>query len=271
MNSKEKLRLASLVLGKTREFGAQLVGLADLEALKMEPSARVLPLVAEGVYQPPVSPYGLKPGEVKWPAGGKSVLVFAVPHPKQQPELDWWYGQINPPGNQILKDIADKVKDWLNEHYPTVEAHPLAYHVERGGVFLKEAARLAGLGCIGRNNLLVSGEFGPRIRLRAMILSEKLPPTGPTSFDPCAVCEAPCLKVCPNGAFDRQILTPEATGEKLLPARVGDYSRDKCAEIMLANEAEAEKKLVPDIADEPVEIIKYCRNCEFSCPLGGQA
>lgn len=271
MNSKEKLRLESLLLRKTREAGASLAGIADIEALKKEPSARVLPLVAEGVYQPPASPYGLKQGEVRWPADGKSVLVFAVRHPKAQPELDWWYGQINPPGNQILKDIADQVKIWLNENYPEIKVYPVAYHVERGGVFLKEAARLAGLGCIGRNNLLVSSEFGPRIRLRAMILSADLPPTGPTAFDPCAACEAPCLKVCPNRAFEKQVLTTEATGEKYLPARLGDYSRDKCAEIMMTNEAEAEKKLVREIADEPVEIIKYCRNCEFSCPLGERA
>lgn len=271
MNSKERFQLASRLLRKTREFGAPLVGLADVEALKQEPSARVLPLVAEGLYKPPVSPLGLKPGEVAWPENGRSVLVFAVPHPKERPELDWWYGQINPPGNQILKDIAAKVETWLHENYQGLDVYPVAYHVERGGVFLKEAARLAGLGCIGRNNLLVSSEFGPRVRLRAMILSVALPPTGPTAFDPCRDCEAPCLKVCPNRAFDHQVLTPDATGEKHLPARVGDYSRDKCAEIMLDNEARAEKKLAPEISDEPVEIIKYCRNCEFSCPLGGQA
>ena len=98
-----------------------------------------------------------------------------------------------------------------------------------------------------------------------------LPPTGPTDFDPCRDCEAPCLKACPNQAFDKQVLTQVATGEQHLPARVGDYSRDKCAEMMLENEAQAEKKMVPEISGEPVEIIKYCRNCEFSCPLGGQA
>lgn len=268
MNNREKLKLASLLLQKTKEFGASLSGLADLEALKEEPSAKILSLMPAGVYQPPASPLGLKQGEVRWPTDGKTALVFAVPHPESQPDLDWWYGQINPPGNQILKDIAAKVETWLKDNYPGINVYSLAYHVERGGVFLKDAARLAGLGCLGRNNLLISSEYGPRIRLRAMIISEALPATGPSSFDPCRGCDEPCLKICPNKSFDQQVLTPEIMGETRLPARVGDYSRDRCAARMIQNENEAEKKLVPEICSEPVEIIKYCRNCELSCPVG---
>ena len=64
-----------------------------------------------------------------------------------------------------------------------VNTRKLHYYVEKGGVFLKDAAVLAGLGCIGNNNMLVTQSYGPRIRLRALFLNVELEPTGPVEFD----------------------------------------------------------------------------------------
>jgi len=50
---------------------------------------------------------------------------------------------------------------------------------------LKDAAVLAGLGCIGKNNLLLTPEYGSRVRLRAFTIDLVLPSTGPLPFDPC--------------------------------------------------------------------------------------
>jgi len=80
-----------------------------------------------------------------------------------------------------------------------VPTWPLPYHIENGGIYLKDAAVLAGLGTIGRNNLLITPEFGPRVRLRALLAGVDLPPTGPAGFDPCEGCPAPCLTDCLGG------------------------------------------------------------------------
>jgi epoxyqueuosine reductase len=61
----------------------------------------------------------------------------------------------------------------------------LSYFIETGGIYLKDTAVLAGLGCIGKNNMLVTPELGPKVRLRALLLEEDLTPTGPIDFDPC--------------------------------------------------------------------------------------
>ena len=86
--------------------------------------------------------------------------------------------------------------------------HLLPYHVGKGGIFLKDAAVLSGLSIIGMNNLLITPEFGPRVRLRALCLDVEVEPTGPVDFAPCETCDMPCRQACPeesfkNGAYKR--------------------------------------------------------------------
>jgi hypothetical protein len=75
----------------------------------------------------------------------------------------------------------------------------MTYWVEEGGLYLKDAAVLAGLGCVGRNNILVTPDWGPRIRLRAVLLDAELAPTGRIEFDPCRGCDERCRSACPRG------------------------------------------------------------------------
>ena len=64
----------------------------------------------------------------------------------------------------------------------------------------KHAAELAGLGTIGRNSLLITPEFGPRVRL-ACLLTEA-PVEGPPrrQKENCTKCDA-CIGVCPAQAI----------------------------------------------------------------------
>jgi len=72
--------------------------------------------------------------------------------------------------------------------------------VEKGGVYLKDAAVFAGLGVLEKNNLLLDQKWGPRIRLRAVLIEGSLPPDRPlkTSIPArTALCHAgkPALKM----------------------------------------------------------------------------
>ena len=51
---------------------------------------------------------------------------------------------------------------------------------------------MAGLGCIGNNNLVVTPEYGPRIRWRALLLDRSANATGPVDYHPCDGCPQPC-------------------------------------------------------------------------------
>lgn len=267
MNYKERLQCTSAILSKAKELGASLVGICNIDELKSSPSFTLAPKMPKADVGSRESDLGLKPGEVYWPEDAKSAVVIAYAHPEAKPELDWWYGKIDPPGNRVLVKIINDLSVWVESEY-AIKTYPLPYHVEKGGIFLKDSAVQAGLGCIGRNNILVTPEYGPRVRLRAMLLNEALPATGPREFNPCAHCEGPCLEVCPQGAFKEKVYSQEKMGQAVLPGLIGNYNRDKCNIQMNEDTDAAKEQDVPEVSDTPIKIIKYCRNCELSCPVG---
>jgi epoxyqueuosine reductase len=148
-----------------------------------------------------------------------------------------------------------------------IKTHKLPYHVEKGGIFLKDSAVMAGLGCIGKNNLLVTPEFGPRIRLRAMILEEEVEPTGPVQFDPCDGCKEPCRHACPQNAYNDVVFSSVEMGMLTLPGRNGCFSRTICSVQMEKDINEAEI-LPTESTNATGKRIKYCRRCELACPVG---
>jgi epoxyqueuosine reductase len=226
--------LRQVILDRARSFGADLAGIAAVEDL-----SRTYEESGRG-----------QADAVVWPEDARSVVVVAVAHPAGRPELDWWFGRVDPPGNRILAEVVRKTCAWVSSEMG-LSSHHLPYHVERGGIYLKEAAALAGLGRIGMNNLLVTPEYGPRVRLRALTLDVELSPTGPTGFDPCAGCDAPCRRACPQDAC--------------LPD--GIFRRSACGIQMDLDIENGEEQTVSGFP-ESIKVVKYCRACELSCRVG---
>jgi len=205
--------------------------------------------------------------EVAWPENAKSAIIIAVEHPEEKPELDWWKDGCSggTAGNRILISINDKLSDWLGKE-KGIKNNKLPYHIEHGGIFLKDAAVMAGLGCIGKNNILVTPEFGPRVRLRAMLTDKVLPCTGPIDFDPCEGCSMPCRKACPQEAFEGKIYSEKELGLDQLPARTGVFGRHLCNEQMELDVDNCEEIKVEG-KDSPGRLVRYCRACELACPI----
>ena len=268
MNNREVLKASSAILKKSKEFGASLSGFANVEDLKKAPSftfAPQMPNAGEGIGTRK-NDLGLKPGEAAWPEYAKTVLVIAVAHPEDKPEMDWWFGRVDPPGNRVLASVVRQLCPWITDTFGIGTFH-MPYHVEKGGTYLKDASVLAGLGCIGRNNILVTPEYGPRVRLRALTLDVEIPSTGPTAFDPCTDCGDLCRKACPQNSFGETIYTAKDYGQEILPARDGSFSRPVCNGQMEEDNTVAREQTVEGF-DDPVKVIKYCRNCELACPVG---
>ena len=225
--------LTQLLLDQAKTWGTTLAGIAQIAQLKRAPS-----YVAGGTGRL-ISP------EIQ------SVLVLALAHEHTHPELDWWDGEGgNTPGNRQLTQIAQRIKQWLTEEWG-IGAELAPYQIQEGGIYLKDAGALAGLGIIGKNNLLITPEYGPQVRLRALFLAAKLDSTGPIDFDPCSTCEQPCLSACLQHAF-----------------RGGRYSRTACSIQMMIDESRP-----TNVQDDmmPRRVIRYCRACEWACPVGQSA
>ena len=246
------------------ESGATVAGIACMEDLKLSSSHLIYTKMDnyKGVgavrHDDPLADKKL----FNWPESARSILVIGLSHPEYKPELDWWDGK-GTPGNQQLIDIIELTRQQI-EIDLKVTTHKLHYYVEKGGVFLKDAAVLAGLGCIGKNNMLVTPSYGPRIRLRALFLDVEIQPTGPVAFDPCADCKMYCRRVCPENAMNIKAPFFESINYSLdMPARDGGYNREICNIRMEKDVAESREKIAGKQSP-----IKYCRKCEFICPVG---
>lgn len=258
------MELGEQIIAAAIENGATLAGIASVEALRSSSSHLIYGQMEDYTGIGTVRDAEVLPRDqwFNWSDAAKSVLVIGLAHPEDQPELDWWDGR-GTPGNRILIDIIAKTSRCIESELK-VRTRKLHYYVEKGGVFLKDAAVLAGLGCIGRNNLLVTPEYGPRVRLRALFLHVELAPTGPVVFDPCADCKVHCRRVCPEQAMAKQVPVFAALDKALaLPARDGTYDRKTCNVRMEKDLRESRQ--TPCEAKNP---IKYCRKCEWVCPVG---
>jgi len=257
MNNPE---LGHAIHEKARHLGADLAGIARIADLKGSPSHVISGKLPAYNGVGTTQEEGQQREVVTWPQGFRSAIIIALAHPIDQPELDWWV-RSNSDGNRRMIAIISGLADWLAVEME-MRTFPLPYHIERGGVFLKDAAVLAGLGCIGRNNLLISPQYGPRLRLRTMLVEADLPSSGPSEFDPCESCSAPCLEACPQEAFARQVHSPAVYNQGELPGRSGTYDRLACNREMLLNETDSVK--IGD-GDAAGKLTKYCRECELAC------
>jgi epoxyqueuosine reductase len=205
--------------------GASLAGIADADVLRMSPSHR-------------------DTSRETLPKDARTVLVLALHHPRTLPELDYWGGEGGTRGNlsliRMAEDIARQAESDLD-----ICAVPLEYSPTDRGTFLKDAAVLAGMGVIGKSNLLITPEYGPRVRLRALALDTEWPATERRAeFDPCPSCAMPCRRVCPQAAF---------AGSR--------YDRSLCEIQMRIDES-------APLGSADGYCVSYCRACELACPIG---
>jgi epoxyqueuosine reductase len=267
--NEEKNKLVLLINDKAREFGADLAGVASVEDLKRSPSHKIREKIPEFNGVGTVDVENRKRGVEQWPEGAGSAIVIGVEHPLVKPELDWWVtgdSGGNTVGNRLLMKTVSKLAAWL-EKEQGIQCFKLPYHIEHGGVYLKDSAVLAGLGCIGKNNMLLSPQYGSRLRLRAMLIDADLPSMCMNDFDPCEACHMPCREACPQNAFAEQIYNKAECGMEDLPGRSGVYSRLRCNQQMNLDELNSEEVKTGNI-NSPGQLVKYCRECELACPVG---
>jgi|TARA_B100000959_G_scaffold152481_1_gene159819 epoxyqueuosine reductase len=245
-------KVGKIILKKMKELGASLEGIARIGDLKASPSYAAYAKSPFYELFDSSSPDYHEFKGVKWREEHKSVLVWALSHPASDPVLDWWSLKVKgfTPGNGVIRMQSRTMRKWMEEELG-IMGYSLPYQIEYGGAFLKDSAHLAGLGVIGKNNLLVTPEFGTRVRLRGMFIEAELEPTGPSDFDPCNGCKMPCHQSCPKDAFQS-----------------GSFDRMMCKienDERYANEELLDGSIMG--VEEPSMVMKPCRFCELACPV----
>ena len=180
-----KDKLTASVKEIAYSLGADLVGVAKAETF------------AE-------APKGHRPEELL--RGARSVIVMAIHlldaslESAPNREYSVTYNVVN----WELDRIAFRVARFLQgKGYRALQvpASP-PYDVSRnmGDLSHRHAGYLAGLGVFGKNSLLLSTKFGPRIRLVSVITDAPLKADKPLDLDLCKECNK-CIRACPAGAL----------------------------------------------------------------------
>ncbi len=95
--------------------------------------------------------------------------------------------------------VTSAIQDLGYQAVPIAASQLVDWKTQRAHLSHKHVARAAGLGWIGRNNLLVNEQFGSRIRLVTILTGIPLPASSPSARD-CGSC-LDCVRVCPAGAI----------------------------------------------------------------------
>jgi epoxyqueuosine reductase QueG len=109
------------------------------------------------------------------------------------------YRQLNFFLDRAALLVSSRVQDLGFHALPIPASQVIDWQKQRAHLSHKKIGRLAGLGWIGRNNLLVNPDFGARFRLVTVLTDMPLEPSKPMAAD-CGACRK-CLSTCPADAI----------------------------------------------------------------------
>jgi epoxyqueuosine reductase len=217
------------------EWGGDLIGVADvnlLKGLKTNPSDLLIPYtraLSVGVQIP--------------------LSVFEMIKDRPTPI----YRSIYMTANRILDDIAFKTSRMLQKDGNLSLPIPASNVIDRenwyGEISHKAVANMAGLGWIGKNLLLVTKDFGSRVRLVTILTTAPLKIDEPIK-NRCGKCVL-CRDACPVGAIKGM------NTEDHYKNRTEALDLQKCSE-----------KLVDEFAKIPDIGTSICGICIKVCPFG---
>ena len=124
------------------------------------------------------------------------------------------YRQVNIALDQAALFLAGEIQREGFTALPIPASQILDWDLLKAHLSHREIAGLAGLGWIGRNNLLITPEFGSMVRLVTVLTDMELPAqSGEHAGGDCGNCRA-CVNMCPVEAIDDD---------------PGNFNLDKCA------------------------------------------
>lgn len=130
------------------------------------------------------------------------------------------YNSVNSRLDHIGLLLARRIQQENYQAYPIPASQTIDPSRLVGVISHKLAANLAGLGWIGKSCLLITPNYGPRVRF-ATVLTNIPPKTGSLVKEDCKDCSA-CVSICPVKAFTGAPFNPSEPRE----VRFNAYSCD---------------------------------------------
>jgi epoxyqueuosine reductase len=172
-----------------RRWGGSLFGVADLRSFEKEEILLPSPLIDRLFY-------GISIGF------HLSDAILEEIENQPTPLYFHHYQRVNILLDTIGLIVNSAIQDLGYQAMPIPASQIVDWKKQKGHLSHKHVARVAGLGWIGRNNLLVNEKFGARIRLVTILTNLPLVVDSPSMKD-CGSCQD-CFKVCPAGAIQER-------------------------------------------------------------------
>lgn len=168
-----------------RELGVSLFGVADISQVRDEFAL----------------PEGLRDRFSHAISMGKRLVGDVLEDIQDGPTQLYFhhYRQLNFFLDRAALLVSSRVQDLGFRALPIPASQVIDWQKQRAHLSHKKIGRLAGLGWIGRNNLLVNPDFGARFRLVTVLTDIPLEPSKPMAAD-CGACRK-CLSICPADAI----------------------------------------------------------------------
>ncbi len=177
------------------KLGVDLMGVASLEktastelkerATSLLPGATAVVVLGKEIYKEVVSL--LRPSK----GAGE-----AEPGELLKAHSEYLNGRLN----RAVHELADFFKKEGYRSLPLPTVSPVDERFLTSLFSFKHAAQLAGLGTIGHHSLLITPQYGPRVRLACLLTEAGLEASELTNKDYCIQCDA-CIRECPARAI----------------------------------------------------------------------
>jgi len=251
-----------------RNEGIDLVGIASAEDLILA--------------SPPRPAVALMPS-------ARSVIVMAVSHSLgavYSPDIMLWT-RSKMQTSRLLDETAEKIGRRLEREgflsLPISADKPVEIHKndpETGKKFrqtrtvaflsLKHTAVSCGMGEIGKNNLLLTPEFGPHQRLCAIVTEAPLEPDSRQDLNLCNECNK-CVDACPSGALkqDGYDVDPcfvywSLGFKRLPPARFWQWP----GYLRMIRQHMKKRDFLVESGQIYITDVDFCIECMRACPVG---
>ena len=198
ISEKDILQASSVVQDFISKMDADAVGIASLDewkstkleetALGLLPTARSVVVFAMEIYP-----------EILSLSSPERITGAASTHDLLARNADYLGGRLT----RFAYDVAKTSHNSGLKALPLPSAGcPLDTRFLEAIFSYKHAGQAAGLGYIGRSSLLITPDFGPRVRLSCCLTEALLESRKAAVANVCQSCDI-CIKKCPAGALDK--------------------------------------------------------------------